>query len=265
MRRTMRGTVNVAAEPAASDSDRRRRTLMAIGLAAAYLAASTIGFLVTAAALPNVDSQTRALLVLAVMTTALLAYLAGARLWQQAGLRASDRHTPWVLLLLPLVLVLIPLLGGVRSITSGALAILVVGYALTGFTEETWFRGLVLDRLRPAGATRAVLLAALLFGLVHLGNVFIRPSVALVVAQAVGAFCFGVAYGALRLHLASIWPLIALHGLHDLLLHVGGLPLVPVDVFQDVILLAYGVYLLRRAEFANVQVAETQLQPANRP
>jgi len=245
-------------ESAASDPVRRRRTITAVALAAAYLGLNIGGFLITARLLPDAPSQTRALVVLAVVTVLLLAYLAGARAWRQVGLRAVGRRTGWGLLALPLVLVLLPLAGGLKSIEPAALGVLVLGYALTGFTEETFFRGLVLGQLRPSGATRAVLLSALLFGLVHLGNVFVRPSVALVAAQAVGAFCFGVAYGALRLRLESLWPLIALHGLHDLLLQLGGLPLIPTDVFQDVVLLVYGVYLLRRRA-----IVEEVLRPAS--
>ena len=33
--------------------------------------------------------------------------------------------------------------------------------------------------------------------------------------------------------------------LHDLLLHLSGFPTIPLDVVQDVILLIYGIYLLR--------------------
>jgi len=230
----------------------RRTVWAAVALAAAWLAASVVGFVTTAAWLPGLAPQSRALLVLSGLTVLLVAFLAATDAWRSARVVATGGRSAWGLLALPLVLVLAPLVGGVHLPALGPLSILLVGYALTGFTEETFFRGVVLGVLRPGGAVRAVVLSSLLFGMVHLGNVFVRPSVALVVAQAVGAVCFGIAYGALRLRLATIWPLIALHALHDLLLRVGGLPVVPTDVVQDVVLLIYGIVLLRRPEGGEV-------------
>jgi membrane protease YdiL (CAAX protease family) len=66
-----------------------------------------------------------------------------------------------------------------------------------------------------------------------------------VFSQMIGAACFGIAFGALRLRTNTIWPLVALHMLSDLLLHFSALPTIPLEVVKDVILLAYAVYLLR--------------------
>ena len=76
-------------------------------------------------------------------------------------------------------------------------------------------------------------------------NVFFRDSAAVVVAQAVGAACFGIGYGALRLRTGSVWPLMALHLLTDLLPQLGRLPKIPIFVAQDVVLLGYALFLLR--------------------
>jgi uncharacterized protein len=93
----------------------------------------------------------------------------------------------------------------------------------------------------------AVLLSSALFGAAHLTNVLFRGNPALVAAQAVGAFSFGVGYAALRVRTGTIWPLMVLHMLTDLLAAVGGLPRIPILVAQDVILLGYGLFLLRGA------------------
>jgi len=66
-----------------------------------------------------------------------------------------------------------------------------------------------------------------------------------IAAQAVGAACFGFGYAALRLRTKTIVPLIALHFLTDLFLQMGNLPLIPVAVAQDVVLLVFGVVVLR--------------------
>jgi membrane protease YdiL (CAAX protease family) len=163
------------------------------------------------------------------------------------GLIGFNRPTAWRnlhLLWLPaLAFIALPFVSGVGRIDTGNLAFLVVGYALTGFYEEALFRGLLLRVLAPLGVRRAVLLSALLFGCAHLVNVLFRNP-AIVFAQALGAATEGVGLAALRVRTNTLWPLIALHALEDLLLHFGRLPTIPVNVAQSVILFAYGLWLL---------------------
>lgn len=100
----------------------------------------------------------------------------------------------------------------------------------------------------------AVLVSSLLFGVMHLSNVMFRSSPALVVAQAIGAACFGVGFAALRLRTGTIWPLLVLHMLTDLLGQLARLPAIPFFVTQDIVLLCYGLYLVRGSR--RHQVAE---------
>jgi hypothetical protein len=83
------------------------------------------------------------------------------------------------------------------------------------------------------------------FGAAHLLNVLFRANPFLVFAQAVGAFSEGVGFGALRLRTNTIWPLIFFHFSEDLLLRFTRLPAIPLNVLQSVVLLVYGIYLLR--------------------
>ena len=63
--------------------------------------------------------------------------------------------------------------------------------------------------------------------------------------QAIGAACGGVGWAAVRLRSGTVWPVIALHALHDLSLQLGNLPVPLVDAVFDVALLGYGSALLR--------------------
>ena len=180
------------------------------------------------------------------MLSALVAATLGALGWWRAvGFNGRRQWRSLRLLVLPAVLVLLPLVGGVSVPAAGTLAILVAGYALTGFAEEAFARGILLRVLAPRGALGAVLVSSLLFGVMHMGNMLFRSSPALVAAQAVGAACFGVGYAALRLRTNTLWPLLALHMLTDLFGQLARLPAIPFFVTQDVILLAYGLYLVR--------------------
>ena len=77
-------------------------------------------------------------------------------------------------------------------------------------------------------------------------NVLFCSNPFLVFAQPGGAFSEGVSFVALGLRTNTIWPLIALHGLEDLFLRFTRLPPIPLNTFQSVVMLAYGVYLLRK-------------------
>jgi membrane protease YdiL (CAAX protease family) len=75
---------------------------------------------------------------------------------------------------------------------------------LAPITEELTFRGLGFSLLRPLGATAAVLLTALAFGLAH-GLVDALPVL----------FAFGVGLGYIRLRQDSVVPGMVLHGLFN--------------------------------------------------
>ena len=200
--------------------------------------------------MPEADGLTKSLvasvgaLLFAVVAARAVAVRSGG--WGALGLTRPRVWRDTRLLAVPALLAVVPLLGGVRSIEAGALAVLVAGYVITGFMEELLWRGAVQRILAPTGIARAVWLGSVIFGAAHLTNVLFRPSIGLVLAQAFGASCFGVGYAALRWRTNTIWPLMVLHFATDLFAAVGGLPKIPVLVAQDVVLLALGAFLLRK-------------------
>jgi hypothetical protein len=231
-----------AATRAAGRFAPRRQALLVHAAATATVA---VGALVSRALLPQASSLVRSLVVslpLVVLAPVLATRLGG---WRSAGVNRPREWHDLHLLVLPALLTLVPLLGGLRQVDRATLAVLVTGYVLTGFFEETIWRGVVLRALAPTGPLRAALFGSVLFGAAHLTNVLLRENAALVAAQAVGAFCFGFGYAALRLRTGTIVPLMVLHMLTDLLAAVGGLPKIPVLVGQDVVLLVLGLVLLR--------------------
>ena len=183
---------------------------------------------------------------LCVESVLLVLVLAALRWWRAAGFNRPSEWRELKLLWVPTGLfVVLPLVVGLHVVAPATAAYLVVAYALTGFAEEGLYRGVLLRVLGPLGARRAVLLSAVFFGASHLVNLMFRSNPFLVFAQAVGAFSMGVGFGALRLRTNTIWPLIFLHGSEDLLLRFTRLPPIPLNVFQSVVMLVYGVYLLR--------------------
>jgi membrane protease YdiL (CAAX protease family) len=224
----------------------RRPVAAVLAVWAGLLAFNSGAGLALKALAPQLPARVPDLLVLGADTVVIAALLAELGWWREAGFNRPAAWRNLHLLWLPAALVFVlPFVRGISVAEAGALPFLALGYALTGFTEEAWWRGLALRVLRPSGVVRAVVLSAILFGSLHLGNLVFRGSAALVLGQAVGATCFGLAYAALRVRTNTIWFLLPLHMFTDLLLHVTALPAIPLEVGRDVILLGFGLYLLR--------------------
>ena len=215
-------------------------------LYAAWMATTAVSGLVVNHLLPDWSGLARsfvAMMPLVVLSTILVARVTG---WQDAGFTRPGQWRELRLYALPTVVVLAPIAAGVTPVAPGMLAMLITGYALTGYMEEAMWRGVVLRVLRPTCTMQAVLIGSLLFGAAHLSNIMFRENAALVAAQAIGSFCGGIGYAALRLRTNTIWPVMALHMAGDLIASIGALPKIPTLVTHDVIMLAFGLYLLRR-------------------
>lgn len=206
----------------------------------------TVATLAAMAWAPGLQPEFIALCIVTLLTAGFVTVLGW---WRVAGYNHPSAWRSLSLLLLPaLVTIVPPLLGGLQPAEGVSLPYLLLAYILVGVHEETLYRGVILRVLRPTGRWRAALLSSLLFGLSHLSNVLVRSNPFIVLAQAVGAFCFGVGYAALRLRTNTIWFLVILHALHDLLLRYTQLPAIPLDVAQVTVLLFYGLYLLRNSK-----------------
>jgi membrane protease YdiL (CAAX protease family) len=193
----------------------------------------------------SVRGPSQSLILVIVSAAAVLALVAVFHWWRLAGFTRPREWRELRLYWLPVALLAVPFVGGVRPIAASALGVLVLAYVATAVFEETLWRGVMLGLLRPTGVWRAVLVSSLLFGLGHLGNWALRGFSVLVLAQAFGSAVQGVGLAALRLRTGTIWPLIGLHAVHDLFLQVSALPIPLVEVPIDTIFLVYGIVLLR--------------------
>jgi len=204
--------------------------------------------------MPGIDVRLASLGIIAAVAVAVAAGVTWARWWREVGYTpvSSWRETRWLVVALQLALA--PLAAGLRPIEPGTYLVLIAGYALTGFAEETMFRGVLVRLLDQRRPMTVAAITALLFGLVHLSNIVIRGEVAVILAQAVGAAAFGLGFAALRLRTGTILPLVVIHAVHDLVLQMTALPLIPTAVVQDIILFALGLWLLRPARASQASV-----------
>ena len=117
-------------------------------------------------------SQSLVLVLVGVLLVA--AMLSVFRWWRLAGFVGTAQWRDLRVLWLPVVILLLPFVKGVRPLPPNELLTLVVAYAATAFFEEAIYRGAILGLLRPRGIWTAVIVSSLLFGLVHFSNIVLR-------------------------------------------------------------------------------------------
>ena len=163
-------------------------------------------------------------------------------------------------LLIPLLLILVlPIVGfSARGMMATTVLVLTlqVGFVLIDiFMEEVTYRGVILEALAGLSGGSRVAISATLFGLSHLDNFFLPGADELGVAyQIFEAALVGVLFGAVRLRMNAIWPVMIVHATYDLILVLAFghafpvAPTVPGFLVATVVnlgLAAVGLFLLR--------------------
>lgn len=131
--------------------------------------------------------------------------------WHQVGLTRPGRRSAVALLAYPFATGLVFLALGVNLDSASILPILVVGAPLIALNEEVFFRGIVLEGLRPQGWRSAIIGSAFLFGFAHTLNVVSGAHLAFTVMQVAATTAGGITLAAIRIRSGSLWPVIALH------------------------------------------------------
>ena len=151
--------------------------------------------------------------------------------------------------------------------TTALVVSLQVGFMLIDiFMEEVTYRGVILEALAGFSDGSRVLLSAILFGLSHIDNLFLPGADELGVAyQIFEAALVGILFGAVRLRMNTIWPVMAVHATYDFMLILAfghAFPVAPtlpgfaVDTVVNVGLACVGFALLRRWRAPKVAIRE---------
>lgn len=102
------------------------------------------------------------------------------------------------------------------TLGTGSALIALLRAAAPGFGEEIMFRGLgvanYMRKIRSEGQIKVIFwLSSIVFGLIHLGNIFAGGDPKSVVIQAVYAIGVGMLFGAVYLRTGNLWPTILGH------------------------------------------------------
>jgi len=147
----------------------------------------------------------------------------------------------------------------IQALSGGSLAIRFLAIVIAGpFIEELCFRGIILNRLQAwTGKWTAVLIQALLFGLVHL-NLF----------QGLYAAIFGFALGYLYVRFRKLWLCVAGHMAFNsiafmlMFLDERGAEISTWSLLPGVIIFAAGAYFLAKQPPAMIIEAPADEEPA---
>jgi membrane protease YdiL (CAAX protease family) len=138
-----------------------------------------------------------------------------------------------------------------------------VGFLLIDiFMEEVTYRGVILEALAGLSSGSRVTLSAMLFGLSHLDNLFLPGADELGVAyQIFEAALVGILFGAVRLRMNTIWPVMIVHAGYDLMLVLAfghAFPVAPtlpgflVATAVNLALAGVGIFLLRERRVGTI-------------
>ena len=113
----------------------------------AWIAVTLGVYAILALVLPGLPPMVASLCIIAIISVLLAAGVTLLRWWRAVGYVPFSqwRHIGW--LALPAVLTLLPLLAGIKPLDASTYGLLLAGYALTGFAEETMFRGVLIKLL----------------------------------------------------------------------------------------------------------------------
>jgi membrane protease YdiL (CAAX protease family) len=143
--------------------------------------------------------------------------------WEDAGFVSTTQNA--YALAVPLIFMFFALvLFGTVDIEAQRVNVLLAAVLLTGLSEEAIFRGLFVRAFLPSGKWQALLIPSVLFAAAHfvqsLGGLMTLEDNLLQIFE---ALISGLLFGAVRLRVNNIWPLVIIHALGDLFFATSGL------------------------------------------
>jgi membrane protease YdiL (CAAX protease family) len=183
--------------------------------------------------------------------------------WREVGFGGPSTWRSLRLLVFPALLAAVQLVGGLVSLDlsdPARLALRLPGPFLTGFFEEGLARGILLSLLLVAalrggrGPVGAVVISAVVFGLMHSVGVILGKELVPALVQVLTATLFGIGFGALLLRTNALWLLAGVHALGNFGPSVlqgendGVEAFTIIFLLSELLLAVYGLFLLRRVK-----------------
>jgi membrane protease YdiL (CAAX protease family) len=142
-------------------------------------------------------------------------FITGMNLWHNVGniIKISKKS---ILFVLPIiVLSFIPLFNGMNTYEVSSI-LMVMGISIfIGFSEELACRGVILPALMYKGKVYSIIVSSIIFGSLHLMNIFRGAGIEDTMLQVIFATGFGLTMAIVRYKTELILPQILVHALWD--------------------------------------------------
>ncbi|MBE0697441.1 MAG: CPBP family intramembrane metalloprotease [Anaerolineaceae bacterium] len=191
-----------------------------------------------------------------VIFSALMVALFGG--WRKAGFHHPLQFQA-LLLTLPMLVapILLLFLSGISVVDPQQILMLVIFTAMIGFAEEALCRGVILGAFLKRGPFQAALISSVIFGSMHLINLFYGMDISTALLYVVYASLIGFGFAAPYIRSGgAIWPMIIVHALYDFLGKMGhnwgtqAQPTTSIDILVRltvaVLVGIYGFWLLKQ-------------------
>lgn len=163
----------------------------------------------------KMDSLSRTLVGQSIELIVILVFVTVVRRWNGIGLHKGF-HLKSLTYLLPLLLLIVLLLmNGIKAREPSRILSFLLLALITGFCEETMFRGMIYGSLRKNGQAIALLTSSALFGLAHTLNLFTGVDMRLVLLDVLATFGFGLVFSIAYEYTGTLLPLILVHAMID--------------------------------------------------
>ena len=211
----------------------------------------------------GVPQETLIMIVLVVAVLIPFGFIWRYGWWEDAGF-VSTTQNAYALAVPVLVMPFAVILFGTVENEPSVVVYWLIAVFLTGLGEEALSRGLLVRVFLPHGKWKAVIYPTLLFGISHISQFFGNGmSLMDTLAVIVNGLAFALLYGAVRLRINNIWPLIIIHTTWDAFFvlagvagpnAVRGLADIPLPVFLAlwIIEIAATFYLMNKPVVATI-------------
>lgn len=159
--------------------------------------------------------------------------------------------------------------SGEKVLPISNIMIFVFSMLVTGFAEEIIFRGIIYNTISECFDIHSkkniyisLCLSSIIFGMMHISNIFSGVSIIGSIVQAVCAFGVGLYFNAIYIRCNNIWSVIILHGLNDIAASLNAGVLGESDMVSDIsayhpvkliivlLYIALSVYILRDSKIS---------------
>lgn len=198
------------------------------------------------------------------LTLIVIVLLTRLKWWETVGFTPLRQRGDLLYFLIPLIPAILNLIPGAQIESFAQISAVFAVTLAVAFAEETIFRGLMLQAIKPLGHWRAAIITALLFGLTHAMNALTGKNILESAMQIGYATAIGFAYAALALKKNALWLLILSHFLTDFIFFLQKPGFVTPSSWQFFLVIsltitftAYGIFMMR-------QKSRLQSNPAQR-